>query len=131
MDLPRLGGHRHPRHDAQAARRAPGAAHRPRCPAGLLLGMGLQNPGIDAVLERYAPTWAQLAGAGDPQPVRRVGGELAEAARRLEGVPGVAGIELNLSCANGVRGGVAVRAGRGRRRPSAVARRPARHATCR
>jgi dihydroorotate dehydrogenase (NAD+) catalytic subunit len=27
--------------------------------------------------------------------------------RRLEGVPGIAGIELNLSCANGSRGGVA------------------------
>ena len=27
-------------------------------PAGVLLGMGLQNPGIDVVIERYAPAWA-------------------------------------------------------------------------
>ncbi|MCJ7711484.1 MAG: hypothetical protein MUQ32_11725, partial [Chloroflexi bacterium] len=28
-------------------------------PAGLLVGVGLQNPGIDAVLDRYAETWAK------------------------------------------------------------------------
>jgi dihydroorotate dehydrogenase (NAD+) catalytic subunit len=72
-------------------------------PAGLLLGMGLPNPGLDQVLERHAPVWARW-----PVPVilnlcGESAGELAEAARRLEGVPGVAGVELNLSCA-GPRG---------------------------
>jgi dihydroorotate dehydrogenase (NAD+) catalytic subunit len=67
--------------------------------------MGLQNPGIDAVIERYAPTWAKW-----PVPVIvSLAGESAsdvvDAARRLEGVPGVAGIELNLSVPNGARGG--------------------------
>lgn len=74
-------------------------------PAGVLLGMGLQNPGIDAVLERYAPTWAKW-----PVPVivslaGESASDVADAARRLEGVPGVAGIELNLSCGNASRGG--------------------------
>jgi dihydroorotate dehydrogenase (NAD+) catalytic subunit len=75
-------------------------------PAGLLVGVGLQNPGIDAVLDRYATTWAKW-----PVPVilnlcGETASELAEIARRLEGVPGVAGIELNLSCGGGGRGGV-------------------------
>ena len=74
-------------------------------PAGVLLGMGLQNPGIDVVIERYAPAWAKW-----PVPVIvSLAGESAsdvvDAARRLEGVPGVAGIELNLSVPNGARGG--------------------------
>jgi dihydroorotate dehydrogenase (NAD+) catalytic subunit len=72
-------------------------------PAGLLVGVGLQNPGVDAVIERYAGTWARW-----PVPVIvNVCGEssadMAEIARRLEGVAGVAGLELNLSCANGGR----------------------------
>ena len=75
-------------------------------PAGLLVGVGLQNPGIDTVLDRYAVTWATwpvpviLNVCGDTT------GELAEIARRLEGSPGVAGIELNLSCGAGGRGGI-------------------------
>jgi dihydroorotate dehydrogenase (NAD+) catalytic subunit len=73
-------------------------------PAGLLNGIGLQNPGIDAVLERYAGAWARW-----PVPVilnacAESAGELAELVRRLEGVPGVAGVEVNLSCPNGARG---------------------------
>jgi dihydroorotate dehydrogenase (NAD+) catalytic subunit len=73
-------------------------------PAGLLLGMGLQNPGLDQVLERYARTWA---GWSTPVILNLCGestSELAEGARRLEGAPGIAAIELNLSCANGSRG---------------------------
>ena len=73
-------------------------------PAGLLLGVGLQNPGLDHVLDRYATTWARW-----PIPVilnlcGESTSELAEGARRLEGVPGIAGVELNLSCASGARG---------------------------
>ena len=73
-------------------------------PAGLLVGIGLQNPGLDAVLERYGGAWATW-----PLPVivnlcADTAGELGEAVRRLEGAPGVAGIEINLSCGSG-RGG--------------------------
>jgi dihydroorotate dehydrogenase (NAD+) catalytic subunit len=67
--------------------------------------VGLANPGVDVVLERYAPSWA-----GWPVPVvvnlaAESPGEFAELAGRLDGVPGVAGIELNLSCPNAARGG--------------------------
>ncbi|HEY3336465.1 MAG TPA: dihydroorotate dehydrogenase [Candidatus Limnocylindrales bacterium] len=73
-------------------------------PAGLLLGIGLQNPGLETVLERYAPAWARWT---TPVIVNLCGesaGDMTEMARRLEGVPGIAGIELNLSCTNGGRG---------------------------
>jgi dihydroorotate dehydrogenase (NAD+) catalytic subunit len=76
-------------------------------PAGVLLGMGLQNPGIDLVIERYAPTWATW-----PVPVivslaGESASDIADTVRRLDGVPGVSGIELNLSAPNGSRGGSA------------------------
>ncbi len=73
-------------------------------PAGLLLGMGLQNPGLDQVLERYATTWARWSVPVILNLCGESTSELAEGARRLEGVPGIAGVELNLSCANGSRG---------------------------
>jgi dihydroorotate dehydrogenase (NAD+) catalytic subunit len=86
---------------ARAGHGAPRAAD---IPGGLLWGVGLQNPGVEVVLERYAPTWA-----GWPVPVIvNLGGssvaELVDLARRLDGAPGVAGLELNLSCPNGPRG---------------------------
>ncbi len=75
-------------------------------PAGLLNGVGLQNIGVDAALERYAGRWA----AWDvPVIVSVAGGSIDEyvgVVRRLDGHPGVAGIELNLSCPNAARGGL-------------------------
>ncbi len=75
-------------------------------PGGMLNSIGLQNPGVDAVVEKYAATWA-----GWQVPVIvNVAGEsvhdYVEVARRLDGVPGVAGIELNISCPNVGRGGL-------------------------
>jgi dihydroorotate dehydrogenase (NAD+) catalytic subunit len=75
-------------------------------PAGLLHGVGLQNPGIEAVLERYAPTWARWRVPVIVNVGGESGAELADLVRRLEGVPGVAGVEINLSAVSG-RGGVA------------------------
>ncbi len=67
-------------------------------PAGLLNAVGLQGPGVDVVLERYAPVWARWRtpvvvnlAAGSP-------GDFGELGRRLDGVPGVAGLELDLAC---------------------------------
>ncbi len=73
---------------------------------GLLNGVGLQNPGIDAVVEKYAPLWATWR---TPVIVNVAGETVAdyvEIVRRLEGVSGIAGIELNLSCSNRARGGL-------------------------
>jgi dihydroorotate dehydrogenase (NAD+) catalytic subunit len=75
-------------------------------PGGMLNSIGLQNPGVDAVIEKYASTWA----AWRVPVIVNVAGEsvadYVEVARRLEGVPGVAGIELNISCPNVGRGGL-------------------------
>jgi dihydroorotate dehydrogenase (NAD+) catalytic subunit len=72
----------------------------------MLNSIGLQNPGVDAVVEKYADTWA---GWAVPVIVNVAGESVAdyvEVVRRLEGVPGVAGIELNISCPNVGRGGL-------------------------
>jgi dihydroorotate dehydrogenase (NAD+) catalytic subunit len=75
-------------------------------PAALLVGVGLQNPGVDMVLDRFAVTWAKWTVPVILNVCGETAGELAEIARRLEGSPGVAGIELNLSCGGGGRGGI-------------------------
>jgi dihydroorotate dehydrogenase (NAD+) catalytic subunit len=75
-------------------------------PGGMLNSIGLQNPGVDAVVEKYAATWA---GWSVPVIVNVAGESVADyvgVTRRLEGVPGIAGIELNISCPNVGRGGL-------------------------
>lgn len=75
-------------------------------PGGMLNSIGLQNPGVDAVIEKYAATWATWRA---PVLVNVAGESVhdyVEVARRLDGVPGVAGIELNISCPNVGKGGL-------------------------
>ena len=75
-------------------------------PGGMLNSIGLQNPGVDAVIEKYAETWAKWR---VPVIVNVAGesiGDYVEVVRRLDGVPGVAAIELNISCPNVGRGGL-------------------------
>ncbi len=75
-------------------------------PAGMLNSIGLQNPGVDAVLEKYSDRWASWT----VPVIVNVAGEsvedYVEVARRLDGQPGVAGIELNISCPNVGAGGL-------------------------
>jgi dihydroorotate dehydrogenase (NAD+) catalytic subunit len=75
-------------------------------PGGMLNSIGLQNPGVDAVIEKYARTWA----AWDVPMIVNVAGEsiadYVEVVRRLDGVPGIAAIELNISCPNVGKGGL-------------------------
>ena len=75
-------------------------------PGGMLNSIGLQNPGVDAVIEKYGPIWQ---GWTVPVIVNVAGESIedyVEVARRLDGVPGVAGIELNISCPNVGKGGL-------------------------
>ena len=75
-------------------------------PGGMLNSIGLQNPGVDAVVDKYAVTWV---GWKAPVIVNVAGesvGDYVEVTRRLEGVPGIAGIELNISCPNVGRDGM-------------------------
>jgi len=75
-------------------------------PGGMLNSIGLQNPGVDAVIEKYAATWTTWR---TPVLVNVAGESVhdyVEVVRRLDGVPGVAGIELNISCPNVGKGGL-------------------------
>jgi dihydroorotate dehydrogenase (NAD+) catalytic subunit len=75
-------------------------------PGGMLNSIGLQNPGVDAVVEKYAQTWASWK---VPVIVNVAGESIADyvnVTRRLDGVPGIAGIELNISCPNVGKGGL-------------------------
>lgn len=68
--------------------------------AGMINSIGLQNIGLKALLRDVAPTWATWR---VPVIVNVAGGsvdEYAELARRLDGAPGVSGIEINISCPN-------------------------------
>ena len=74
--------------------------------SGILNSIGLQNIGIDAVVREKAPLWATWR---VPVIVNIAGesiADYAELARRLEGVAGISGIEVNISCPNVARGGM-------------------------
>ncbi len=69
-------------------------------PAGMLNAIGLQNVGVEAVIRDKTPIWARWS---VPVIVNVAGfsvEEYATVAERLHGAPGVAGLELNISCPN-------------------------------
>jgi dihydroorotate dehydrogenase (NAD+) catalytic subunit len=68
--------------------------------SGLLNSIGLDNDGVESFVEKQLPF---LARCGAPVIVSIAGANAAEfvaLARRLDGVPGVAALELNVSCPN-------------------------------
>ena len=75
-------------------------------PSGMLNTIGLQNVGVEALIRDVAPVWATwrvpviVNIAGDTVD------EFAELASRLNDVPGVSGIEVNVSCPNVRVGGM-------------------------
>jgi dihydroorotate dehydrogenase (NAD+) catalytic subunit len=75
-------------------------------PSGMLNAIGLQGPGVDALIRDYAPLWATW----DFPVLVNVNAETVddygELASRLDGVPGVAGLEVNISCPNVREGGL-------------------------
>ncbi|MBC7853716.1 MAG: dihydroorotate dehydrogenase [Pirellulaceae bacterium] len=77
--------------------------------AGLLNSIGLDNDGIDAFVEHHLPYLATLPTAIIVSIAGATHDEFVEMAKQLDGLPGVAAIELNISCpnvANGVDFGV-------------------------
>ena len=74
---------------------------------GMLNAIGLQNVGVDRFIKEKMN---YLAGLNIPVIVNILGDsieEYEEITSRLQGVPGVAGIEVNISCPNVKKGGVA------------------------
>jgi dihydroorotate dehydrogenase (NAD+) catalytic subunit len=68
--------------------------------AGMINSIGLQNIGIEAILKDVAPIWATW----EVPVIANIAGETvndyAELAALLDGVPGVSGLEMNISCPN-------------------------------
>jgi len=74
--------------------------------AGLLNSIGLENIGVEALIREKAPLWAEWQ---VPVIVNIAGEsieEYAELAGMLEGVEGISGIEVNISCPNVAAGGM-------------------------
>ncbi|MCO6044575.1 dihydroorotate dehydrogenase [Aeoliella sp. ICT_H6.2] len=74
-------------------------------PAGMLNSIGLDNDGIDSFLEKLMPYLASLGVPIVVSVAGRSADEFVELAQQLDGVTGVAAVELNISCPN-VSGGV-------------------------
>jgi dihydroorotate dehydrogenase (NAD+) catalytic subunit len=75
-------------------------------PSGMLNTIGLQNVGVEALVRDVAPVWATW----QVSVIVNIAGETVEEfgalASRLDGVPGVSGIEANISCPNVAVGGM-------------------------
>ena len=68
--------------------------------AGLLNSIGLDNDGIDAFIQHHLPYLATLPTAIIVSIAGANHDEFVEMAKQLDGLPGVAAIELNISCPN-------------------------------
>jgi dihydroorotate dehydrogenase (NAD+) catalytic subunit len=76
-------------------------------PGGMLNAIGLQNVGIDNFIEEKLPFLRKII---TPVIVNFFGNtedEYADMAERLDGIPEVAGLEMNISCPNVKQGGIA------------------------
>ncbi|GAB4326594.1 MAG: dihydroorotate dehydrogenase [Dehalococcoidia bacterium] len=77
-------------------------------PMGMLNSIGLQNVGINEVIDHLAPQWATW----DTPVIVNVAAdtidEFGQMAAMLDGVPGIAALELNISCPNVDVGGIEI-----------------------
>ncbi len=75
-------------------------------PSGMLNAIGLENPGVDVFLDKKLPYLRQF----DTAVIVNVFGysleEYVGVVERLEGVTGIAGLEVNISCPNVKAGGI-------------------------
>src|SRR5689334_1345828 len=99
VDLKRLGGI-----VPKTITRAPRTGNEPwrtiETAAGMLNSIGLDNDGQEAFLEHHLPYLAKI---GSPIIVSIAGStaeEFVEMTARMKGLPGIAAIELNVSCPN-------------------------------
>jgi dihydroorotate dehydrogenase (NAD+) catalytic subunit len=105
VDLPRLGGI-----FTKGLSRSPHEGNAPpricETPSGMLNAIGLQNIGIGAFVHEKLPALAAIGVTvfaniwGDEEE------DYVEIVKALDGAPGLAGIELNISCPNVRKGGM-------------------------
>ena len=75
-------------------------------PSGMLNAIGLENPGVDVFLSEKLPYLRQF----DTAVIVNIFGysleEYVAVTERLDGAPGIAGLEVNISCPNVKAGGI-------------------------
>lgn len=72
---------------------------------GMLNSIGLQNIGVDALIKEKAPVWSKWKVPVIVNIAGRTIGDYALVAKKLDGVAGVAALEVNISCPNVEAGG--------------------------
>lgn len=75
-------------------------------PSGMLNAIGLQNPGVDVIIEKELPWLAQF----DTEIIANVAGaseeDYVEVAKKMSANPVIKALELNISCPNVKHGGI-------------------------
>jgi len=74
--------------------------------SGMLNSIGWQNIGIEALIKQKAPIWAKWRVPVIVNIAGKTINEYAKLAARLDGVKGIGGLEVNISCPNVKAGGV-------------------------
>lgn len=75
-------------------------------PSGMLNAIGLQNIGIEAFVRERLPKLREAGACVFPNLWGDEEGDYVALVRALEGIEGVAGVELNISCPNVSKGGM-------------------------
>jgi dihydroorotate dehydrogenase (NAD+) catalytic subunit len=73
---------------------------------GIINSIGLQNPGFQQFIKRKLPYYKDLKTHLVINFFGNTQKEYIELARRFDGVPGISGLEMNISCPNIKRGGI-------------------------
>jgi len=73
---------------------------------GLINSIGLQNPGFQEFLKSKLPYYRHLKTRLIINFFGNTQKEYIELARRFDGIPGISGLEMNISCPNVKRGGI-------------------------
>ncbi len=74
-------------------------------PAGMLNAIGLQNPGIKGFIKKYPPLWEHWQVPAIVNISAETVDDFAMMASILDETPGIAGLEVNISCPNINAGG--------------------------
>ena len=73
--------------------------------SGLLNSIGLQNIGVEALIKEKAPVWAKWRVPVIVNIAGKTIDDYVKLAERLDGISGVSGLEVNISCPNVKAGG--------------------------
>jgi dihydroorotate dehydrogenase (NAD+) catalytic subunit len=76
-------------------------------PSGMLNAIGLENIGIEAFIEKKLPFLKTLSTPAIVNIYGKTKDEYSRLAERIEGIDGISGIEVNISCPNVKKGGIA------------------------